>query len=1017
MNRISFPSRLRHALPLAAACIGSYGLLGQAIVPGTAEDNGLQPIGDTVYVNPQDGFTINNGQTESIGVGIARNGNVIVGWEDDGSDLTDLQATWTLFNGLSESITPDTDIVSIDPTFAGLTLNSRFLSYFRANGSATPARTSWGPKIKANLFGNGIGMGATSFELGLEVPALLPIENNADGENAGDYPTVQLLDNNGAPIGILSGVTDAYAERPGNIRIGDWDYLSNGNIVIVGESRQSADLVSVYGGEANANHVIVRILTPAGVEVKAIQLVSDSPTRAEMWHGVASTRNGFAVRFAGPDNRGKLRFFNNAGDPVGGNVDLDTAVGNPLAGNGGRGDGVGFHGNGNDAYALVTMGSGVNGPTVLVTVFNADGSVRWSKVVSDDLQINGPGRGDVAIDSLGRVAVVYDDTAATGGFARGIIGRVFKANGDPVGGSFYISEREIPSDLLLESRNPRIAFRNDTIAAVWESRNADIPDVRTVGFRQFVVPVKPGSIEAAGLSRIVPDTLVINQGLDALGNWEPYASVLGTSTFLIEANAYAQDTFDMQRYVVAFQPAAGGAARLGEAVFADNGTPFRGPVNASRQNGNPGRVGGDPRPGAVNFVAGGEMSPHTLPEFNSNNRWNTGFNRTTETGVESRYGTVQPFRLDTTTLEQTPLALAFDVANGRLSQGVTPSAEHSRFGGDIVGLGNGNFVVSAEDRSRTRRLDGNCAVATIIAPNGSIVKETFHVADGDFWSNTAAFQGGFVLRVQGVLYFYDNDGNPLGSVNQSVSGESFDPGRGDGTRIAGHVNHPYVFLAGKVTTGPIIRVAVFDARTRTFVTSTEVSEGGFRGDFNRANLAVDALGRTVVSWVARPDGYEVDQVAARVLALENGTTLRALTPSFLAFINQAPTGGIRTFQMSLAMTTRQILVAAKGEINLANKPELGATSFQQANFYTVISHPNPAEDPTPSAVASTPITTAATRSATGVALSWTGGNAPFKVQKRNLALSGDWMDVLTTSDRTAEVVPEGDAGFYRVVGQ
>lgn len=49
---------------------------------------------------------------------------------------------------------------------------------------------------------------------------------------------------------------------------------------------------------------------------------------------------------------------------------------------------------------------------------------------------------------------------------------------------------------------------------------------------------------------------MINQDLDALGNWEPYASVLGTSTFLIEANAFAQDSTDHQRFVVALQPAA-----------------------------------------------------------------------------------------------------------------------------------------------------------------------------------------------------------------------------------------------------------------------------------------------------------------------------------------------------------------------------------------------------------------------------------------------------------------------------
>ena len=106
-----------------------------------------------------------------------------------------------------------------------------------------------------------------------------------------------------------------------------------------------------------------------------------------------------------------------------------------------------------------------------------------------------------------------------------------------------------------------------------------------------------------------------------------------------------------------------------------------------------------------------------------------------------------------------------------------------------------------------------------------------------------------------------------------------------------------------------------------------------------------------MSWVAKPDGYELQQVAARVLALE-GAAFRPLTPSFLPFVNQAPVGGIRTFQMAVAMTTRQILVAAKGEINLSNKPEQGANSPTELNFFTVVSHPAPAEDPTPSANAS-----------------------------------------------------------------
>jgi hypothetical protein len=55
--------------------------------PGTPEDNGLTPKSGTIYINrlTTEIQNINNASTESLGVGIANGGNVIVGWEDDGS--------------------------------------------------------------------------------------------------------------------------------------------------------------------------------------------------------------------------------------------------------------------------------------------------------------------------------------------------------------------------------------------------------------------------------------------------------------------------------------------------------------------------------------------------------------------------------------------------------------------------------------------------------------------------------------------------------------------------------------------------------------------------------------------------------------------------------------------------------------------------------------------------------------------------------------------------------------------
>ncbi|MBI2925802.1 MAG: CHRD domain-containing protein, partial [Verrucomicrobia bacterium] len=473
------------------------------------------------------------------------------------------------------------------------------------------------------------------------------------------------------------------------------------------------------------------------------------------------------------------------------------------------------------------------------------------------------------------------------------------------------------------------------------------------------VTFKPGSIESVGLTRIVADTPIINQGLDKLGNWEPYISVLGNSTFLLEGNAFALGADNLpdgvnQRFVVLFQPAAGGAPQLGEAFFADDGTPFRGQINLSRQNGNPGRVAGDKRPGAVNFMTGAEASPHGITEFQSEpNRWNLGFDRL----ADGRYGTVQTFKLDVATLAQTALSKAQDSANGRLTSG-DPQGNNqiTRFGGELAALDNGNFVSVVEDRSRVLRADGNCATATIFAPDGSVVTESWKVADGDLWSNVAAYKGGFAVRVGGVLYFYNNAGELQGTADQNTAtGSSFDRGRGDGVRIAGHINSPYVFLAGKLTTENLVRVVAWDSRDRSYVGAGDVSEGAFTGGFDRANLAVDALNRVVVSWVSQPAGYEAQQVAARVLVLNEATkTITALTKSFLPFINEAPTGGIRTLQMSVAVTTKQVCIAAKGEINLENKPQNGPvinplTGLPQSelNFYTVFTHPDPKDDPTP----------------------------------------------------------------------
>jgi len=467
-----------------------------ATKPGLAEANGLEPLGPTVYVNPP-ATTQNNNKVESLGVGVIANGNVVVGWEDDGDALTDQEAVWTVYSPAGAALTPVTTLTSIDPAYAGQTHDSRFLAYFRADGSAVSGRTSWGPKIKANLFGTGFGMGGTAFDLGLEVTSLAAIQFNAAGDNAGDFPAVQLLEGNGSPVRILSGLAEEYAERDGDVRIGDWDYLSNGNVVIVGESRQRTDLVDIYGGAEAKTHGIVRVLKADGSVVKAEQLLGKDPIEVQIWHGSAVTANGFAVRYSANPGGAKLQRFDNNGNKVGDEIDLATLTGSPISAGGGRGEGIGFHGNGKDAYVLATAGPDAEGkPQIWVAVINADGTLRWARTVGDakSLAHTAIGRVDAAIDESGRVAVIYADKAGTvdaGGTTSLVLGRLFNAQGAPIGGVFHVSEKELPVADTLDAIDPRVDWRGNTLAVAWESKNqlTDNPDGKSVvALRTFNVP-------------------------------------------------------------------------------------------------------------------------------------------------------------------------------------------------------------------------------------------------------------------------------------------------------------------------------------------------------------------------------------------------------------------------------------------------------------------------------------------------------------------------------------------------
>jgi len=314
---------------------------------------------------------------------------------------------------------------------------------------------------------------------------------------------------------------------------------------------------------------------------------------------------------------------------------------------------------------------------------------------------------------------------------------------------------------------------------------------------------------------------------------------------------------------------------------------------------------------------------------------------------------VQSYSLNPSTLAPTPLCKALDSAFGRCCTNASyPNATATQLSRlqHALGLSDGNFVAVVEDRSELLNPTANAAVATIFRADGSVVKEAFKIADGDQWSNVAAFRGGFCVRHLGILYFFDNAGNLQGSVDQVTSGLPFGTSRCDETRIASDIRSYYVYLAGRTpdSTQSPVSVAIWDSRTRAFVTSATISETDPAVHaVDLVDVAVDALDRFCVVYPLKPTAdFLTYQVVARVMSF-NGASISYLTPTFFPFVNYDRDGslGLLTDSASVAMTTRQICISAAGIINSTNNPAAGPDTSPLTDVYTVISHPAPVAAP------------------------------------------------------------------------
>jgi hypothetical protein len=473
--------------------------MAQVGVPG---DAGLTPRTPTIFVNTN----YNNNNLETGDISITANNNVVVAFEDDGADLTDWEATWTLYDSLGNLLTPAVTITNIvgsackpDPLSVA---NCTYRSYFRADGSPTPSYTaSYGGKAKGNQFGNGFAWCGGADGIACEIPQLLNINVDDGGAATGLSPFVQLLNNDGSPntlaggpdvAGILS-YSDADTEPAGNIRPGDIDFLANGNFLIVGESRQAAD--QAMTGQVGGNVVVYKVLTSTGGVVMPYTNASSEASGQDMWHGTAATANGFAIRFNVGTER--IRFFDNNGIPLTTNIDIAAVTGHPEAGQGGRGDGSGFKSNGKDAYVWCANTSA--GPWV--TVFNANGTVRYSvaATTTNDLGAYANGdRLDASIAADGRVVVAFDasnnDTNNVNSL-RLSQAVILDPCGNRMGPVFYVGENETPANPLVNGNStarPRVDWKGNLIAVYWGSNNGPDSAVKTVALRLFNAPAPLG---------------------------------------------------------------------------------------------------------------------------------------------------------------------------------------------------------------------------------------------------------------------------------------------------------------------------------------------------------------------------------------------------------------------------------------------------------------------------------------------------------------------------------------------
>ncbi len=315
-----------------------------------------------------------------------------------------------------------------------------------------------------------------------------------------DYHTaIQIINNDGTPETNLINIYGDYLSENGLLRGGMVRFLSNGNIVVNYEDRQTSSLkAEVYGRERPGQIVGAVILAPDGSIVKdKFAVSSDSRSNSSNRFGLTSGDGWFAVRYDDAITGPTIVAYDNDGNELGGGEGrIYTAIDIPeLGGDGGnRGDPNGLEAVGDVLYITHR---GIDRAGYLTTFKVSDAGVSVIRTVrfSDQSWSTFEHNADLGVDSAGNVIVLWQDQAwdrfQTGRWEA--LARMFDANLEPLTPSFCMFEignntDEDEIDPILgpgRTKQCRIAMNDDIIIAIAETNNAPYGDPSSIADEYF----------------------------------------------------------------------------------------------------------------------------------------------------------------------------------------------------------------------------------------------------------------------------------------------------------------------------------------------------------------------------------------------------------------------------------------------------------------------------------------------------------------------------------------------------